>query len=434
MTLSLARRDRAQRRSPSRISRVLRRSLLAGLASAVALAAGVPLPAAAQTTLEFPTWQAEEPGVSTWWKELIAAYQAKYPDVKVQIQQVPFAQFVKQMTVRFAAGNPPDIVHLPARDFASFADQGWLEPLDERLKSTDIVANWPPLQGEMVWNGKTQGVLLMGYGGILFYNDQKLKDAKLALPKTPDEWLGAMKATTDAGKGQFGLATITAEHPNMVVEMASWVIGSGADWLKGGKYNFTDPAVVKAVDGWRQSIAFAPKGTNSATARQLFLDGKVAFLRDGPWVFGALDKAPAEVRPNLKIAPLPFVVTPGGASNSLHLAAKTEARKKDAAWRFIEMAASPEWQNRYALTGSPAPRRGSVRPADLAAKPQLKLINDEAAKAKNLFPEVQAVRANYNDFATLVTKAAMRMISTPEPTAKVLADLQAELERTVPLR
>ena len=24
----------------------------------------------AQTTLEFPTWQAEEPGVSTWWTSL----------------------------------------------------------------------------------------------------------------------------------------------------------------------------------------------------------------------------------------------------------------------------------------------------------------------------------------------------------------------------
>ena len=62
------------------------------------------------------------------------------------------------------------------------------------------------------------------------------------------------------------------------------------------------------------------------------------------------------------------------------------------------------------------------------------VVNDEAAKAHNLFPEVQAVRANYNDFATLVTKAAMKMISTQEPTAKALSDLQAELERQVPLK
>jgi len=403
------------------------------IAAAFALALAAPV--YAQTlTLDFPTWQAEEPGVSTWWKDLIAAYEKKYPDVKINLQQVPFTQFVKQMTVRFAAGNPPDIVHLPSRDFGSFADQGWLEPLDARLEGTDIPASWTPLQSEMQWNGRTQGVLLMGYGGMLFYNEQKLADAKLGVPKTPGEWLAAMKATTHADKGEFGLATITAEHPNMVVEMASWVIGTGADWLKGGKYDFTDPAVVKAVDEWRQSLAYAPKGTNSATARQLFLDGKVAFLRDGPWVWGAIAKAPAEVRPHLRIGALPFPVTPGGASNSLHLAAKTDPKKKDAAWNFILMAASPQWQSRYALTGSPAPRRGALSAADLAAHPHLKVINDEAAKAHNLFPAVQAVRADYNDFATAVTKAAMRMISTPDPTQKVLADLQAELARQIPLK
>ena len=349
------------------------------------------------------------------------------------MQQIPFAQFVKQMTVRFAAGTPPDIVHLPARDFASFADQGWLEPLDARLKTTDIPANWPPLQADMQWQGKAQGVLLMGYGGMLFYNEKRLKDAGIAVPKTPDEWLNAMKATTAADKGQFGLSTITAEHPNMVVEMASWVIGSGADWLKGGKYNFNDPAVIKAVDNWRQSVTYAPKGTNSATARQLFVDGKTAFLRDGPWVWGVVEKAPAEVKPHLKIAGLPFPVEPGGASNSIHIAAKADAKKKDAVWNFIVLATSPEWQRAYGLTGSPAPRKNALTAADYAANPHLQVINDVAGKAQNLFPSVPAARAGYNDFATQVTKAGMRMISTQDPTARVLADLQKELERALPL-
>ena len=387
----------------------------------------------AQMVLDFPTWQAEEPGISTWWKSLIAAYEKKYPDVKINMQQIPFAQFVKQMTVRFAAGTPPDIVHLPARDFASFADQGWLEPLDARLKTTDIPANWPPLQADMQWQGKVQGVLLMGYGGMLFYNEKRLKDAGIAVPKTPDEWLNAMKATTAADKGQFGLSTITAEHPNMVVEMASWVIGSGADWLKGGKYNFNDPAVIKAVDNWRQSVTYAPKGTNSATARQLFVDGKTAFLRDGPWVWGVVEKAPAEVKPHLKIAGLPFPVEPGGASNSIHIAAKADAKKKDAVWNFIVLATSPEWQRAYGLTGSPAPRKNALTAADYAANPHLQVINDVAGRAQNLFPSVPAARAGYNDFATQVTKAGMRMISTQDPTARVLADLQKELERALPL-
>ncbi|MBM3539670.1 MAG: extracellular solute-binding protein, partial [Alphaproteobacteria bacterium] len=69
-------------------------------------------PASAQSVLDFPNWQAEEPGVSTWWKDLIAAYEQRNPGVTVKIQQIPFAQYVRQLTVRFAAGSPPNILHL----------------------------------------------------------------------------------------------------------------------------------------------------------------------------------------------------------------------------------------------------------------------------------------------------------------------------------
>jgi len=73
------------------MKRLGRIAAVLGAALGTALALGTAAaPAAAQTVLDFPTWQAEEPGVSTWWKNLIAAYEKKYPDVKVNIQQIPF--------------------------------------------------------------------------------------------------------------------------------------------------------------------------------------------------------------------------------------------------------------------------------------------------------------------------------------------------------
>ena len=63
-------------------------TLSAALGAALALGAAA-LPAHAQTVLDFPTWQAEEPGISTWWKNLIAAYEKKYPDVKSNCTAVP---------------------------------------------------------------------------------------------------------------------------------------------------------------------------------------------------------------------------------------------------------------------------------------------------------------------------------------------------------
>ena len=402
---------------------------------ATILAIGLAAPASAQgVTLDFPSWQAEEPGFAEWWKGLIGEYEGRHPGVKVKLYSIPFANYVNQLTVRFAGQNPPDIVHLPSRNFASFASQQWLEPIDDLLKASDIGSTWSKMQTEMSWNGKTYGVLLLPYGNLLYYNEKLLQDAGAKVPTTPAEWLDAIARTTNREKGQFGLVTTTAEHPNMFIDAATWVLGEKQDWLKGSKYNFTDPGVVAAMDQFRKSLTYAPPGTNSASARQLFIDGKAAFLRDGPWVWATLQKAKPETRLLLKMTQLPFPVITGGASNSLHLPARLEAQKKKLVWEFIALAASPAWQEKYVqLTGSPAGRMGVIGPEQAKKNPHLSAITLAAEKAENLFPMQPALRENYNEFATLFSRAVVRMQSSSQPTDAILANLQKELTAAIPL-
>ena len=409
------------------------RRIIAVLATILAL--GTAAPASAQgMTLDFPSWQAEEPGFAEWWKGLISDYEAKHPGVKVKLYSIPFANYVNQLTVRFAGQNPPDIVHLPSRNFASFASQQWLEPIDDLLKASDIASKWSKMQTEMSWNGKTYGVLLLPYGNLLYYNEKLLQDAGAKVPTTPAEWLDAMAKTTNRDKGQFGLVTTTAEHPNMFIDAATWVLGEKQDWLKGNKYNFTDPGVVAAMDQFRKSLTYAPPGTNSAAARQLFIDGKAAFLRDGPWVWATLQKAKPETRSLLKMTQLPFPVITGGASNSLHIPARLDPQKKKLVWEFIALAATPSWQEKYVqLTGSPAGRIGAIGPEQAKQDPHLSAITLAAEKAENLFPMQPALRENYNEFATLFSRAVVRMQSSSQPTDAILANLQKELTAAIPL-
>ena len=107
------------------------------------------------------------------------------------------------------------------------------------------------------------------------------------MPKTSDELLKAIAATTDVNAGRFGYGAPTNEHPNVFVEIGTWVTGEGASLFKSGQYNFTDPAVIRAIDKFRVAVKSAPKGTSSEQARQLFIDGKIAMIRDGPWVAAA---------------------------------------------------------------------------------------------------------------------------------------------------
>ena len=412
------------------------KSICACVIAAVGLAAGASAVAQPKPIeLEFPSWQIEEPGIADYWTELIKAYEAKFPNVKIKKQQVPFREYVDKMTVRFAGNNPPDIVHLPTRNYLAFASQNWLAPLDADLAQTDVKATYTKLADEMVYNGKTYGVLMMGYGMMYYYNEKMLADAKVGVPKTSDELLKAIAATTDVNAGRFGYGAPTNEHPNVFVEIGTWVTGEGASLFKNGQYNFTDPAVIRAIDKFRVAVKSAPKGTSSEQARQLFMDGKIAMLRDGPWVAAAIKKAPDANRANLKVGMMPFATVPGGTSNSLHIPARIDPEKRKAVWEFIRMTTTPEWQAKFTLlTSSPAPRRNALPAADVAARPDLVMINKAAAEAANLFPESVTVRENYNEFAKVFVESGMKLMTTDRPTADIMKDLQAEMTKRIPLK
>ena len=210
------------------------------------------------------------------------------------------------MTVRFAGNNPPDIIHLPTRNFLAFAAQGWLSPRDADLATTDVKSTY---------------------------------------------------------------------------------------------------------------------------------DGKVAMLRDGPWVASALKKAPETTRAQLKVAMMPFARVPGGTSNSLHIPAKIEAEKRKYVWEFIRMTTTPEWQAKFTLlTSSPAPRRNALSAAELNARPELALVNRAAAESVNLFPESVTIRENYNEFAKIFVESGLKLITSDRPTADIMRELQAEMNKRVPAK
>lgn len=413
----------------------MRLKILAGALLSLALGVGA-AHAQAKIELDFPSWQAEEPGPAEFWTEAAKAFEAAHPGVTIKKYQVPFREYVDKLTVRFAGGNPPDIVHLPIRNFASFASQGWLKPIDDLIAKTDIQQSFSPLQSELQWNGRTEGVLLLGYGMLLYYNEAMLKEAGLDVPKTPEELVKAIQTITKPDTGIFGWGATTAEHPNIFVDWASWATGSGASlFTKEGAYNFTAPEVVKAIDQFRIAVKNAPKGVSSEAMRQLFLDGKIAMLRDGAFFSSQLKTAPEATRANLKAAMMPFPVIPGGTSNSIHIPAKLDAQRAQLVWEFIQMIATPEWQEKYTKAIKvPAPRKGALT-ADMAkSDPLIALAAKASEVAVNIFPTTDAARTNYNQIAKMVGEAGIRLVNSDRPTEAVLKELQDQLNRRVPLK
>jgi len=404
-------------------------------AGGLLLASGARPAAAADTTLSFPTWQAEEAGFSQWWKELIAAYEKAHPGVKIVLQQIAYPNFTNELTVRFASNTPPDIVELSGNNFGSFASQGWLEPLDGWLKKEPLPAEWSALQALYNWDGKTLGVMVMGYGFMLFYNDKLLADAGVAVPRNFAEFAAAVPKITQKDKGIFGISAVSAEYNTIVNEVTSFIMWQGADAFRGGRYTFTDPAVVAALETYRRVVGGnSPLGNVSAMTRQTFISGKAGFLIDGPWVYALFKSAPEAVRASLRMIAPPFVPHTGGASNSLHIPAGISAERKELVWQFIKLAMQPEWQRRYfVLTSSPPGLPSALTAAELSTAPQLAAVAEAAKGAQSFFPLLQPVQENVAEFTQILMRMAVRVIATSDPVARIAEQAQAELQRAIPL-
>lgn len=382
-------------------------------------------------SLEFPSWQAEDPAFGPWWEELIAAYEADNPDVAVDYYQIPFDSFVDQMTTRFAANDQPDIVQLPARNATEFASRGWLAPIDERMAGTDIPETWTPLQEEMNWEDQTYGVLLLGYGYTLYYNEQLLTEAGVEVPTSPEQLIEAAQAVT--GDGNFGFGATTQQNPDNYTELMAFVVGNGATLADAeGNFQADSPEVIEAMEQYRQVLKEAPAGIQSQQRNELFLNGNIAMLLDGPFFASELEGAVEGVAGQLKTAAPPFANVPGGVSNSIHVPAGLDQEEEDAVWEFIELAASPEWQERYAEMASvPAPREGSVSPEAVEANPNLELFQELADEAVTIFPTAPEHREQFSRLSQIVSEAAVRLISTDDSTETIAAELQTELESSI---
>src|ERR1700730_8091880 len=81
-------------------------------------------------------------------KKVIAAFEAKNPDIKVQLDTYPFRQLFETIEVRMKAQDSDlDMISVDVPLIASYSIRGYLAPLDEfftpdEIKKTWIEASW----------------------------------------------------------------------------------------------------------------------------------------------------------------------------------------------------------------------------------------------------------------------------------------------------
>ncbi len=420
----------------TRMTRAPARVTLRAATAITALAAGLAAASAEDIVLEFPSFQHDEASTAAWWRSVIADFESRHPGVTVEFSNSPGSRHTDLLATRFAAGQPPDIVHMISRSFVGFAAQGWFEAIDSCF-TDDTLSHFGGLQSYMKWNDQTQGLLLNSYGYHLFYNKGMLEAAGVAPPTNIDEFVAAVAAVDGLEADYVGFSGVTRAEADAFLQASMFVTGEGIPWVSDGHYNLASPEMVAVMEKFRKIHAEAPQGMGETERNELFFNGNAAMMLDGNYMWQqALDEAEPQVRDQVGMVLAPFANEPGSVSNSLHIPAGIDPEKRALVCDFIATAARPEFQQAYGEALSvPPPRADATTEALMQRFPeQIAIMIAGKEKAVSILPDNQQVMQNYGLWANLVANAVVEMFATDRTTADILTDLQTRLESEIPLQ
>lgn len=367
-----------------------RRSMLAGLAGSLVLAAGPLVPAQAQEGLGTAAdpvevrIMANEAFANTWQTLLVPEFNKVHPNVRVVFDGVPYTELLAKMMLDSTSPDPEYDVLL--------VDDPWVPQLAEigalvDLKGEKVAAltaddyDWddfnaaPLAAGE--WQGVQYAVPVRSNMLLRFYNRTLYEEAGLPAPTPAQTWdeffADAEKLVRDSdGDGKddrWAIDTYFVREPLTPTIWQSILNANGGSLLdESGAPAFANETGAASLEIHKRMLDYAPPGAlghGFSESLQAFRQGLVANMFNWGSVFKSTAVDPKST--TLKVDEVGIQVLPvGSAQAGAHrgiwiagISSKTE--KLEASWAFLQWLTSKEGESINAsLVGSFPARKSTL--------------------------------------------------------------------------
>ena len=293
------------------------------------------------------------------WDATVEAFNAKYPNIRLKIENSFGEAYHQKLAALAAAGDLPDVMYLwPGGRSAEIYKNELTEDLYPFLGADKD--KFVPAAVAPQWDGKLYELPIgITATHVMYVNTKLLIDLGLTMPKTYDELVAMVPKIKEAGL-----------YPILMANKAAWVMQSclfsalvgrigGQDWLDAliaGEASFTDQEFVDSlalVKDMYDTGLLPPQSIQLeyGDGPNLFATGRSPFMIDGDWRVGAL--APLlseEEQENFELTVFPDIAGQEGESGSTSTVAATgfgmkaglTGDKADAAWKWIYFFAGPQ--------------------------------------------------------------------------------------------
>jgi multiple sugar transport system substrate-binding protein len=338
--------------------------------SAGAGASSTPAASLDTTPVTVVVWDYYGKEVTPFTPDALAAFQAEYPWITVQREDLDWDTFLDKFNVAVSAGEGPDLATLDMTWIPTLASNEVLQGLtalsggtvnDQAI--TDVYAPGPV--EAMTYDGDYVTMMYDFDAYALYYRSDLFDQKGIAVPTTWDELRAAAKQLAEDGNGDGKLDRyLYALRPN-TFHFSQFLFQNGGSLLTDdlGQAAFNSPEGVAALQ-FQMDLASDGTGLYWSDADgdlpPAISDGRVAMFSDGPYYMGLLKSGVPDQAGKWKVAVHPYSKQPGSYLGGTGLSIPVSSKHQEAAWLLTEFMLRPEQQvGVYTVTGA--------APATLAA-------------------------------------------------------------------
>jgi multiple sugar transport system substrate-binding protein len=283
--------------------------------------------------------------------------------IKLIAEVYPEDQFRAKVLVELTSGSSSiDVfMSMPAQEGLKYMRAGWLQPLDEMLKSPTLTSpdyNWTDFlektREAMVIEGKLVGVPIQVENTSLMYRKDVFQKYNVKVPTTLDELEVAAKTLngkvmTDDGQTGFGIVA-RGKRAAATSQFAAYLHADGSTWLGPNREpSFNNEDGIKAFELYGRLLRlYGPPGSENNhwyEASSIFSQGKAAMYTDANSLFPVIEDA----QKSKVVGKVGYAVFPKGPKGQYGstvaawgLAMPKSGKNQKAAWLFMQWATAKD--------------------------------------------------------------------------------------------
>ena len=292
-------------------------------------------------------------------KQVIAAFQRKYPKIKVKYDAIP--NYDQAMLAKFSARKPPDVFYLNSEKASTWISQGLIAPLDSYVKSTHFSTKpfYPRLLSAFRYKGQLYGLPKDWSPLAMEVNTAALAKAKVTVPKTWAQLSAAARALKAAGQPPMCLSVDLARMLAFMYEnKGAFLNAAKTKAVVNSKANL---ATVTTYIGWLKSgLAQTPVQLGVDWCGKALGEEKASIIFEGNWITDYMHTTFPSVK--WKTYPMVRNKARGNLGFTVSYSIAKDSKHKKQALQMLRYLTGPAGMKVWVRTSGFLPSRSDVKP------------------------------------------------------------------------